>query len=157
MDRGAWWATVYGVAKSWTWLSICMHACAHTHTCMHTHTYTCSLFTNFIHLIAQNVSIWTLPLKDSIILLKIRLPSPKKISLTLISCLPRKPLQCFSKLVFPSPILFLWPWRTNCLPGPFRVSGCTQEQPSRSQNWKRHRHPNVHCSTVYNSQDMEAT
>ena len=21
MDRGAWWATVYGVAKSWTWLS----------------------------------------------------------------------------------------------------------------------------------------
>ena len=22
MDRGAWWATVYGIAKSWTWLSI---------------------------------------------------------------------------------------------------------------------------------------
>ena len=22
MNRGAWWATVYGVAKSWTWLSI---------------------------------------------------------------------------------------------------------------------------------------
>ena len=21
MDRGAWWAAVYGVAKSWTWLS----------------------------------------------------------------------------------------------------------------------------------------
>ena len=21
MDRGAWWATVHGVAKSWTWLS----------------------------------------------------------------------------------------------------------------------------------------
>ena len=21
MDRGAWWATVYGVPKSWTWLS----------------------------------------------------------------------------------------------------------------------------------------
>ena len=20
MDRGAWWATVYGVTKSWTWL-----------------------------------------------------------------------------------------------------------------------------------------
>ena len=26
-----------------------------------------------------------------------------------------------------------------------------------SQNWKRHIYPNVHCSTVYNSQDMEAT
>ena len=25
------------------------------------------------------------------------------------------------------------------------------------QNWKRHIYPNVHCSTVYNSQDMEAT
>ena len=23
MDRGAWWATVHGVAKSWTWLSEC--------------------------------------------------------------------------------------------------------------------------------------
>ena len=22
MDRGAWWATVHGIAKSWTWLSI---------------------------------------------------------------------------------------------------------------------------------------
>ena len=30
MDRGAWEATVHGVAKSWTWLT-------HTHT--HTHTY----------------------------------------------------------------------------------------------------------------------
>ena len=26
-----------------------------------------------------------------------------------------------------------------------------------NQNWKRHVHPNVHHSTVYNSQDMEAT
>ena len=27
MDRGAWWATVHGVAKSWTWLSnwVCTH------------------------------------------------------------------------------------------------------------------------------------
>ena len=34
MDRGAWWATVHGVAKSWTRLSdwVCMHARAHTHT-----------------------------------------------------------------------------------------------------------------------------
>ena len=31
MDRGAWQATVHGIAKSWTWLSI------HTHT--HTNTY----------------------------------------------------------------------------------------------------------------------
>ena len=28
MDRGAWWATVYGVTKSQTWLST--HACTHT-------------------------------------------------------------------------------------------------------------------------------
>ena len=28
MDRGTWWATVHGVAKSWTW----QHACTHTHT-----------------------------------------------------------------------------------------------------------------------------
>ena len=33
LDRGAWWATVHGVAKSWTWLSI------HTHTHTHTHRY----------------------------------------------------------------------------------------------------------------------
>ena len=26
-----------------------------------------------------------------------------------------------------------------------------------NQNWKRHMYPNVHCSTVYNSQDMEKT
>ena len=30
MDKGAWWAVVHGIAKSWTRLSI------HTHT--HTHT-----------------------------------------------------------------------------------------------------------------------
>ena len=31
MDRGAWWATVHGVSKNWTWLKlISMHA--HTHT-----------------------------------------------------------------------------------------------------------------------------
>ena len=34
MDRGAWWATVHGVTKSQTWLSLCV--CARTHT--HTHT-----------------------------------------------------------------------------------------------------------------------
>ena len=26
-----------------------------------------------------------------------------------------------------------------------------------NQNWKRHMYPNVHCSTVYNSWDMETT
>ena len=36
MDRGAWWGTVPGVAKSWTRLS----ARAHTHTHTHTHTQT---------------------------------------------------------------------------------------------------------------------
>ena len=34
MDRGAWWATVYGVAKSWTRLSD-----THTHTNTNTHTH----------------------------------------------------------------------------------------------------------------------
>ena len=33
MDRGDWWATVYGVAKSWTQLS--EHACIRTHTQVH--------------------------------------------------------------------------------------------------------------------------
>ena len=36
-DRGAWWATDYGVAKSQTWLSDWAHA--HTHTYTHTHTH----------------------------------------------------------------------------------------------------------------------
>ena len=27
----------------------------------------------------------------------------------------------------------------------------------RNHNSKRYRHPNIHCSTIYNSQDMEAT
>ena len=27
----------------------------------------------------------------------------------------------------------------------------------RTQNWKRHMYPNIHCSTVYNKQGMEAT
>ena len=30
VDRGTWWATVHGVAKSCTWLRVCM--CVHTHT-----------------------------------------------------------------------------------------------------------------------------
>ena len=43
MDREAWWATVHGVTKSWTWPNacVCVHTCtcarAHTHT--HTHTW----------------------------------------------------------------------------------------------------------------------
>ena len=43
MDRGAWWATVHGVAKSRTRLSLCVSACGlartHTHTHTHTHVY----------------------------------------------------------------------------------------------------------------------
>ena len=38
MDRGAWWVTVYRVAKSWTRLSVHARARAHTHTHTHTHT-----------------------------------------------------------------------------------------------------------------------
>ena len=34
------------------------------------------------------------------------------------------------------------------------TAGCTHWG---NQNWKKHVHPNVHRSTVYNSQDMEAT
>ena len=30
MDRGAWQVTVHGVTKSWTQLSMCACACAHT-------------------------------------------------------------------------------------------------------------------------------
>ena len=32
-----------------------------------------------------------------------------------------------------------------------------QQSSFLNQNWKRHVYPNVHRSTVYNSQDMEAT
>ena len=46
MDRGAWWATVYRVAKSQTllkWLSMHAHMCTHAyiHVCTYTHIYTC--------------------------------------------------------------------------------------------------------------------
>ena len=34
MDRGAWWATVRGVAKRRSQMSA--HTCAHAHTCTHT-------------------------------------------------------------------------------------------------------------------------
>ena len=37
MDRGAWWATVHGVAKNQTQLSD-SHTDTHTHTHTHTHT-----------------------------------------------------------------------------------------------------------------------
>ena len=37
MDRGAWWATVHGMAKSWTQLN--MHTHTHTHTHIHAHDY----------------------------------------------------------------------------------------------------------------------
>ena len=40
MDRGAWRATVCGVAKSRTWLSMCVHVHTHAHTHTHTHMHT---------------------------------------------------------------------------------------------------------------------
>ena len=43
MDRGAWQATVDGVAKRWTWLKwLSTHTLTHTHT--HTHTHTAVLY-----------------------------------------------------------------------------------------------------------------
>ena len=41
MDRGAWQATVHGVTKNWTQLSLC--TCVRTHTHTHTHRYTISV------------------------------------------------------------------------------------------------------------------
>ena len=38
MDSEAWHAAVHGVAKSQTWLRVCMYVHAHTHTHTHTHT-----------------------------------------------------------------------------------------------------------------------
>ena len=41
MNRGAWGATVHGVAKSQTQLgNKHTHICTYTHTCTHTYTYT---------------------------------------------------------------------------------------------------------------------
>ena len=37
MDRGAWRATVHGVAKEWDRTSKCMRVHAHTHTHTHAH------------------------------------------------------------------------------------------------------------------------
>ena len=37
MDRGAWWATVHGVAESQIGLCLHVHACTHIHTHTHTH------------------------------------------------------------------------------------------------------------------------
>ena len=55
MDRGAWWATVHGVAKSdttevtqHTCVLVRVHACARTHTHTHTHTqWSCGEVSNF--------------------------------------------------------------------------------------------------------------
>ena len=37
------------------------------------------------------------------------------------------------------------------------VRKCPEHTHRGNQSWKRHMHPSVHRSTVYNSQDMEAT
>ena len=72
MDRGAWWATVHGVTKSWTQLGMCV--CTHTHTHIHTHIHihTCS----FADISWMSRSLGTLPLSSS-------LPSPCLYILTL--------------------------------------------------------------------------
>ena len=44
MDRGAWWAAVHGIVKSWTQLSV--RACVHTH--IHTHIYISHLLYPYI-------------------------------------------------------------------------------------------------------------
>ena len=41
--------------------------------------------------------------------------------------------------------------------GRFFTSSATREAHPEKQNSKRHMHPSVHGSTIYNSQDMEAT
>ena len=54
----------------------------------------------------------------------------------------------------------------NSVESPLQIGNRTPIWPSNptsghthwgNQNWKRHVYPNVHRSTVYNSQDMEAT
>ena len=39
VDKEAWWATVYGVTKSQTWLHAHVRVRTHTHTHTHTHSY----------------------------------------------------------------------------------------------------------------------
>ena len=65
MDRGAWWPTAHGLAKSRTRLS---DTHAHTHT--HTHTHTFSLFLRQKHLLQvlimtqaflEKKALWTCP------------------------------------------------------------------------------------------------
>ena len=46
MDRGAWWATVHGVAKSWTQMKQ-LNTHIHTHTYMHIY--------NYLHFIGEEV------------------------------------------------------------------------------------------------------
>ena len=49
MDRGAWWATVHRVAKSWTWLKrLSMHA--HTHRAYHFNHFKCTVQWHYVHL-----------------------------------------------------------------------------------------------------------
>ena len=76
MDKGAWKATVHGVAKSWILLS--GHACTRARACAHTHTHTpfwpqCQLEVyrvrfRFLNLV---IMIWLQPTYGS------SLPSPK--------------------------------------------------------------------------------
>ena len=50
MDKGAWWAIVQAVRKSWTWLTnLAQHIHTHTHAHMHTHTF----FSNFLEVLDE--------------------------------------------------------------------------------------------------------
>ena len=56
MDRGAWWATVHGVTKRWTWLT------KHRHHNLYYIT-SCQSFWVITHLIRlSKVSLWIIPL-----------------------------------------------------------------------------------------------
>ena len=57
-------------------------------------------------------------------------------------------------------LLILLHWQVGSLPlvtpGKPLPLAITGHIPWGNHNWKRHMYPNVHCSTVYNRQDMEA-
>ena len=50
-----------------------------------------------------------------------------------------------------------FPWKTRNRTAIWLSSPTAGHTHRGNQNWKRHMYPNVHHSTVYNSQDMEAT
>ena len=64
MDRGVWGATLYGFAKSPTWLKrLSMHAWRHDSVCTHTHLFYCPL----IYFISSFKRCWRGPTKTKLI------------------------------------------------------------------------------------------